>query len=211
MAKPQITGWVGPAPDHAGLFAGLNVSDVQKTTWQNIDDNADCGQFWTAVGDDGIAWLSDGTERIAALPARMFRFFHRGIASRRTYLVNKYLKGLITRPTNAVVINFGANIGEIAITLAGHGALVLAIEPDPNIVPLLRANAIGRSIDVVPVAAWNADGPLQIYLNSDHADTSAFNVSEQSVMVEARRIDTLVNERGIARVLRLSALNLVHG
>ena len=201
MARPRL--WVcrEPAPDEDLAFFGLNVHGVMRTVWQNVDHADDVGQIWTADDEDGMHWVSDGVERIAVLPPRAFRFFHRGIASRRHYLVNKYLQRLVSRPVaGATVINLGANIGEVAMTMAEYGAHVLAIEPDPNVVPLLCANTRGRSIDVIANAAWNADGPLKLYLNSDHADTSAFNVSEQPITVEARRIDTLVAERGIGRV-----------
>lgn len=187
-------------PDDCALFAGLDVSGVRMTTWRDHDDPAQGGRLWTAAGADGVHWASDGVERIAALPARMFRFFRNGVANRRAHLLNRYCQGLVPIPPGALCINFGANIGEAAITLAEAGASVVAIEPDPNVIAALKANAAGRSIEAVPVAAWSSDGLLQMYLNSDSADTSAFNVTERPVMVEARRIDTLIAERGIGRV-----------
>jgi FkbM family methyltransferase len=187
--------------DEKGLFSSLDIQpDVMHIAWRNQTDRWDFGEIWIATSNDGLHWVSDGYERIAALPARIFRFFRSGIAVRRNSLVNSYLQEMVTVGPGDTVVNIGANIGEIAITLAEQGAAVIAIEPDPNVLPLLGANAFGRNIEIVPASAWNTDGAIKMYLASDSADTSVFNVSEHEAMVNSRRIDTLMQERGIERV-----------
>jgi FkbM family methyltransferase len=198
--KPRLQSRTQAVADDYGLFAGLDVRDVQMTAWRDQDDHSQWGRLWTAMGADGVGWASDGDERIAALPARMFRFFRNGIASRRELVTERYLKGLVPIHPGALCVNVGANIGEVAITLAERGASVIAIEPDPNVLPALTANAAGRSIEVVPVAAWEVGGSLDMYIASDSADTSAFNVSPDLRTVACARIDTMIYERGISRV-----------
>lgn len=174
--------------------------EVEATIWRNVVDHDHCGRYWTAVDGDGIHWVHDGEHRFAVLPGRTFRFYRSGVAARCITLAHRYLRGLVPILRGAAVINFGANVGELAAILASNGAKVLAIEPDPSIVPYLRANAAGRSIEVVPVAAWNTDTDVNLYLRSESADSSLFNTAESSATVPGRRIDTLVAEHGIDRV-----------
>lgn len=149
----------------------------------------------------GVIWAFDGTAEMAgAVEERMRRFFNRGIAARRLKLTRRHLVDKVPILAGDFVINVGANIGEVAITLADWGASVFAIEPDPNVLPALRANAAGRPIEVVPVAAWHEDGPLQMYIDTAHGDTSAFNPSPEPTFLEARRIDTLMGDRPTTRI-----------
>lgn len=155
--------------------------------------------------DNGIYWVADNEAKIAAVVMeRACRLFKRGIRSRCNGLLNRYLRNLVPVGANDFVINFGANIGEVSIALAERGANVLAIEPDPNVIPALLANAANSSIDVEPVAAWNSDGLIEMYIATAYGDTSAFPLSPERVaeqrLLSARRIDTLVQDRGIDRV-----------
>jgi FkbM family methyltransferase len=201
-SKPRLQYITESVADDHGLFGGLDVGDVQRITWRDQDDPSHFGRIWTAVAADGLGWVADGAERIAAVPARMFRFFRNGIASRRELVTERYLKGLVPIHPGALCINVGANIGEVALTLADRGASVIAIEPDPGVLPALNANAAGRAIEVVPVAAWNANGHVAMRIATETADTSAFwdAPASQGAMHPSRRIDTLIAERGIARV-----------
>jgi FkbM family methyltransferase len=182
------------------LFPGLGVQSAESVIWRKQSDHSENGLYWAGADRNGIHWVSDGQELMAVLPTRTFRFYRAGVKARRDRLMERCLKGLVHPGYGDVSINFGANIGELAVALATRGGKVLAIEPDPNVVPYLRANAHGRMIDVVPAAAWKDDGKLRFYLNSDSADSSVFNVSDQETEVPCRRIDTLVRERGIKRV-----------
>lgn len=150
---------------------------------------------------NGVLWAFDGSDKMAGtVEKRMRRFFAGGIAARRLKLTRRHLVDLVPILAGDIVINVGANIGEVSVTLADWGASVLAIEPDPNVLPALRANAAGRPIEVMPVAAWHEDGPLQMYIDTAHADTSVFNPSPESMFLEARRIDTLMSDRPVTRI-----------
>jgi FkbM family methyltransferase len=186
--------------DIESIFPALDVQTAQRVIWRKASDHSENGVYWVGIDRSGIHWVCDGQERIAALPARIFRFFRQGVASRCNRLIDKYLRDMVSVSPGDTVINIGANIGELAITLAERGAAVLAIEPDPSVLPLLRANAAERSIEVVPFAAWNADGPLEMYLASESADTSVFNVTKDRFTANATRIDTMMRGRSIERV-----------
>lgn len=173
------------------LFAGLSIGPVTETVWRRDADHAICGMFWTATDADGIHWAADETHRIACLPSRAFRFFSHGVLKRCASITYRYLRGLIPIRRGGVAINFGANIGEVAIVLEGMGAKVFAIEPDPNLLPYLWANAAGLRIVVVPVAAWSRNKTVGLYLRSDTADSSIFNTADKCVFVPGVPIDML--------------------
>lgn len=145
-------------------------------------------------------WVSDGSHRIACFESREFRFYRNGISRRRNWVTARYLKGIVPIRPSGIAINFGAHIGEVAITLADMGVEVLAIEPDPNVLPLLRANTVGRTIDVVPVAAWHNDGQIDMYIASETADTSVFNISPDKRRLQCLTIDGIVADREIDHV-----------
>jgi FkbM family methyltransferase len=178
--------------DAGELFAGLRVSNIFKVEWVISDDINDKGMFWVAPVAHDLYWVSDGVDRIAAaVPERIRRFFYRGIAFRCHHLTNRYLNGMVPIQAGDTVINFGANIGEIALVIAGQGARVFAIEPDPGVLVALRANAAGRKIAVIEAAAWNKVEMLTLFQKTETADTSVFNHSEQTTEVPAIRIDDL--------------------
>lgn len=190
-----ISGYDGHA-----VFPGLEVSLADKQQWRRAADHSVNGVYWTGTDANGIHWVTDGIDRMAVLPGRSFRFYRTGIKHRLTTLTGRYLRGLVPIPAGAFVINFGANIGEIAVEMVNAGASVMAVEPDSGILPLLRANAAGRNIEVMPFAAWKENAELNLYLNTDSADSSVFNPSDRSTVVTGKTIDALMEERGIERV-----------
>lgn len=152
-----------------------------------------------------LQWFDDGQARMAvAIPERGRWHFCSGIRPRLEGLTLRYLRGLIDVRPGDVVINFGANIGEVAVTLADRGARVVAIEPDPYVLPALNANAKSRKIAVVPFAAWNADTQLTLNLATANADTSYFQPSAERVTgqidVSAYRIDTMLQGQNFDRI-----------
>jgi FkbM family methyltransferase len=181
-----------PVHDAGELFAGLQVSNIFKVEWVISDDIKDKGVFWVAPVASDLYWVSDGIDRIAAaVPERIKRFLYRGVASRCLHLAKRYLNGLVPIQAGDTVINFGANIGEIALVIAGQGARVFAIEPDPGVLVALRANAAGRKIAVIEAAAWNKVEMLTLFQKTDTADTSVFNPSGRTIEVPAVTIDAL--------------------
>jgi FkbM family methyltransferase len=154
-----------------------------------------------AIGPDGLTWVDDGKSKIAiAVPSRAKRYRH-GIERRCRKLTDRYLgSGQVTISPGDSIINVGANVGEVTMTLARRGASVIAMDCDGKVLPCLRANTRGMVVKILPFAAWKQDGPLSIYVATDLADTSAFTVSNETTVVEARSVDTVADEAGLDRV-----------
>lgn len=200
MGKPQnLFSWT--PWDEASPLSGHG--DVAHVEWLSVGNPTDKGGFWVAKAD-GFFWVHDGIRKIAvAVENRIYRFYHRGIDKRLEYLTRHYLGGgVVPVPPGAYCINVGANVGEVALALADREACVLAIEPDPYVLPALEANAdaFGPYIAVFPGAAWKVDGVLPMYLNTDSADTSAFNETSAEFQARAAKIDTIVEGLDIPRV-----------
>ena len=152
-----------------------------------------------------MLWFDDGQTKMAvAVPERGYRFFAKGIAQRCNSLCDRYLRGLIEVRHGDVVVNFGSNIGEVAVALAAKGAHVIAIEPDPYVLQALNANAERYGLTVISAAAWKEDGELAINLATDFGDTSVFepkpNRAIGRALVQGIRIDTLIKELGLKRI-----------
>lgn len=107
-----------------------------------------------------------------------------------------------------VVVDVGANVGVLAVEAAhaaGPSGRVIAIEPVPGNVEVLRTNASlnpGLHIDVVPMAVGNADGVLglgidvlQRSLGNAGAYTAIGGTAvDIDVVVPMRRLDDVVDE-----------------
>ena len=152
--------------------------------------------------DDGTCWAFDGHDHMAAaVPNRAFKFFRKGIKRRCQNLIARYLCGMVTVGDGDVVINFGANIGKIAVPMADAGAYVLAIEPDPYVLPALQTNARRRKIGIVPMLAWDGSADsIEIGLDPQKANSSVFCDSQQRHWVQAITVDAHAKERDLESV-----------
>lgn len=176
-----------------GWFPETDVDTIAHYRWQNEQHPNDFGEYSIGGASSGIIWFHDGKDRIAAANAwRVQRYLYRGIDRRFKALMRDYLgNGLIDIPDGARVVNFGANIGEVALALNRKGAHVVAIEPDPNVLPALMANARGRRIDVCPYVAWCEDGKIKLNIATEKGDTSVINPSSETIEAYALRLDTI--------------------
>ena len=76
------------------------------------------------------------------------------------------LEGLL--PEGGVLVDIGANMGLWTVRLGGRASRVIAVEPNPAAVDVLRRNIVLNGLDgrveVLQVAAWDCDEPLE-FLN----------------------------------------------
>jgi FkbM family methyltransferase len=180
-----------------GWFPETGVKAVHRVHWRNETLAGDQGEY--CIGQDpetGIIWFHDGKDRVAcANHWRIRKYLYRGVDHRFNVLLRDYLgNGLIEVREGDNVINFGANIGEMALALNRKGALVTAIEPDPNVLPALDANSVGRLMEIIPVIAWNVDGKIDLHIATEKGDTSAINSSGETILWTARRLDTIITD-----------------
>jgi FkbM family methyltransferase len=102
----------------------------------------------------------------------------------------------------SLFVDVGANVGYHAVFAAKLGARVVAVEPVPWTLELLRANVWrhGADVSVVEAAASDATGTVRIAL--DPAHRSGAQIGGEGVEVRAAPLDELVPE-GAVDVLKV--------
>jgi FkbM family methyltransferase len=119
-------------------------------------------------------------------------------------------------PKDGVFFDVGAHIGYYSVKAArrvGHGGRVVAFEPNPEIVRLLRDNVESNKlseIEVLPIACADRDQTLTFFASAT-ANTGASSLAEanadpgmggnsKSYQVRARPIDDVVRELNVQRL-----------
>ncbi|WP_440116531.1 FkbM family methyltransferase [Tsuneonella sp. SYSU-LHT278] len=154
----------------------------------------------------GRATVSSGGHTVEAYPQRRALNYARGIEARAKQLGEDYLLPLVAFSDGDVVIDCGANVGDLKLYFRHIGADVeyVAIEPGPGEFAVCERNvAPSRAINV---GLWDSDGELTFYVSSNGADSSLIEPpSYDSVTrVPTRRLDTLVDYPRI-RLFKLEA------
>jgi FkbM family methyltransferase len=146
---------------------------------------------------NGQIFVSDGKRILAIVSAERTLYYKRGISHRISWLSRKYLLDKISVSQGDLAINFGANIGELALHLAYRGCRVIAIEPDPVALSCLRLN-VPDTVHIMPTGLWNSDGDLTFYQKPETADTSAImsdNLADApTITIPARKLDTIARD-----------------
>jgi len=144
---------------------------------------------------DGLLYVSDGRRELSIVSQKRFPRYELGIAAHVAKLLKAYgVKTLVPVSANDLVVNVGANIGELTIGLCELGCQVIAIEPDPKTLQCLRLN-VPPSVEIFPTGLWKEDGDVTFYQKPQSADTSAINQCGPPITIFARRLDSLLADR----------------
>jgi FkbM family methyltransferase len=117
-------------------------------------------------------------------------------------------------PPGGTFIDVGAHIGYYSLKAAqraGKGGHVLAVEPNPKTLEVLRRNIAASgaaTVTVVPVACSDTETVLDFY-EAAEANTGESSLSKQvasqsggavAIKVQARPLDAIVRDNGLTRV-----------
>jgi len=102
----------------------------------------------------------------------------------------------------SLYVDVGANVGYHALLAAKLGARVVAVEPVPWTLELLRANVWrhGADVEIVEAAASDSEGTAHIALDPDHR--SGAQMAAEGLVVPTFPLDVLVPE-GAVDVLKI--------
>jgi FkbM family methyltransferase len=149
--------------------------------------------------------ISQGYE-VEAYPQQRALNYARGIEARARRLGEDYLLPLIDFADGDVVIDCGANVGDLKLyfRLLGVDVEYVGIEPGPGEFQVLERNVAPSK--AFNVGLWNEDGELTFYVSSGGADSSLIEPpSYDSVTtVPTRRLYSLVDFPRI-KLLKLEA------
>ena len=132
--------------------------------------------------------------------------FLKGAAKRTSDLRKVYFLDLIDFLPGDRVIDCGANVGDLYLTINDIEPLVhyIAFEPSTEEFDLLRQNA-SRGSELHNIALWNQDGEITFWLSPEGADSSAIMPAqyEETVQVRSARLEHWLSQK--VRLLKLEA------
>jgi FkbM family methyltransferase len=130
----------------------------------------------------------------------------RGISRRLQILGETYFLPLIEFAAGDVIVDCGANVGELKYWFLEQGVPVeyIGVEPSPLEHRCLAENVAPSQ--TFNVGLWDRDGTLEFYLSSQMADSSLIEPPEydEIIQVPTRRLDGLLGGRRI-KLLKLEA------
>lgn len=129
--------------------------------------------------------------------------YRKGLLYRGSKLANSYHLDEINLDPNSLIIDIGANVGDLLLWLPEFVRYV-GFEPSPLEFGILSKN-IGGNSKVLNYAATNKDSIVKFYLASKGADSSIFEppVYSFSIEVQGIRVDKLFDER--IKILKVDA------
>ncbi len=139
-----------------------------------------------------------------------FYMYSDGLNNRLEHLFNEYLLNQIKFNDNDLIIDCGANIGELGFYLNYKFGIknIIAIEPDKQEFEKLQLNTNYANYLPLNYALYNKNGEIDFYLNNETADSSVFgNKSLTQVSVKTITLNELFNKQKIkkCKLLKLEA------
>lgn len=143
--------------------------------------------------DGELYHVSDDIQEVYIARQRRLVFYWEGVQKRLLDLAGQYLIDRISFNYDDVVVDVGANVGELGkwFQMKGGGVKYVALEPS---VSEYNANKKNNPQGVcLNMGAWDSEGVLEFFDRNDTGDSSLFRIaqSETPVRVLVRRIDQL--------------------
>lgn len=120
--------------------------------------------------------------------------YRNGVEARLQWLLRDYRIPTDLLGTDSLVVDVGANSGELGLISQHRGAHYIGIEPDPvAFAALCKNNPKGRSFSV---ALGESNGVKQFYMSTAEADSSLIPPKnfDEVFDVEVRTLDSLLDE-----------------
>ncbi len=130
----------------------------------------------------------------------------RGIIRRTQILGDSYFLPLITFEPGDLVVDCGANVGELKFYFTENDLPIeyIRIEPSPLEYECLKENVAPSQ--ALNIGLWDSDGELDFFVSSQMADSSFIEppTYEKIIKVQTKRLDGLLANRKI-KLLKLEA------
>jgi hypothetical protein len=121
--------------------------------------------------------------------------YQSGARKRAATLADDYFLGLIEWVNGDVVLDCGANVGDLKIWFELEGVDVdyVGFEPSPIEFSCLESNVSPSQVH--PIGLWNTQGNLEFYISSQGADSSLIEPGsyESKVHVKVDRLEKYVS------------------
>lgn len=161
------------------------------------------------VRPDGSLIVSDKQHAIAVARYGRYRRYKNGVANACAELAAQYKLDLVNFQKGDVVVDCGANIGEIGVYLKQFGIDYHPFEPEELEADCCDWNNFDGAARTIRKGLWNQTTELAFYSNPDSADGSLIDPggAVDCFQLPVLALDDYVEERGIERIrlLKLEA------
>ena len=156
-----------------------------------------------------IFLIKDKTHEIQIFHKKRFEYYLQNIETRLNHLKKEYMFNQISFEENDVIIDCGANIGEIFLSIKqlknnNYSFKYYGFEPDQVIFELLENNTNNQIKE--PLALASDEGFRKLYLRSKTADSSfEEGTKENFIMVKTVTLDSIFLDYESIKLLKLEA------
>jgi FkbM family methyltransferase len=142
-------------------------------------------------------------KRVYVSDQKRLELYKDGVSHRRAWILGDYRVPHDLVGAGDVVVDVGANIGELGLWVEAQGGRYIAFEPDPVAFKALQNNT--PDADLYDVALSDSNGTAEFYLNTAEADSSLFKPSEAHGSITVRKVtlDSFFEEVGAPEAIRL--------
>jgi FkbM family methyltransferase len=141
--------------------------------------------------------VSDTNDQITISQPGRLRLYRNGIASRLDVLFKNYLLRDITFNKGDIVVDCGANIGELTKVLQQkYDVRAICIEPESRDAEAVRRNTDARTTNVYETLLWDKNTTLDFFQNNQTGDSSVFQTgaNETPISKPAVTLEKLLSE-----------------
>lgn len=154
------------------------------------------GFLWDAIRNrpEGTYAMRRTGQRVVLRPRRDLQVA-RELVSKNAYDPPAPVRAALRRRSTLTVLDVGANIGLFslaAIDAYGPGTRVIAVEPDPHNIPLLRRNvagSAGATVEIHEAAASTEAGVLRFESGRDHESGVVESDHTGPGVIDVRAVD----------------------
>lgn len=146
---------------------------------------------------------ADNARRVYVSDRKRLELYRGGIENRQQWILRDYRIPPDLINEGDVVVDVGANVGELGIWVTSRGGEYIAFEPDPTAFRALQKNiTTGKLYDV---ALSDTNGTVEFHLSTADADSSLFKPSnsQDAISVRTVTLDSFLTESGPPPLIRL--------
>lgn len=139
-----------------------------------------------------------------------------GINKNSNYIFNSYMLDKVDFSTGDIIVDCGANVGELYLGIKNHtkNFSYIGFEPDPHVYKCLEKNINSENAKIYKEALSNKSSMEKLYLSSDGADTTlVFLDGKKSIEVNTIKLDKLNLSK--VKLIKIDAegfeLEVLHG
>lgn len=202
MLATRIHRYVHDAPKDAVFARRFTLANRR---WElPYDLKFDSDRNCLVVSSDGVSYAVSRRSRL--------KHVKHGVERRRRQLINEYMIDQVPLSSGDIVLDIGANIGEVSMLVADlYGAIAIAYEPEHREFTALEQNLQGRNGAAYQEVLWSHETDVMFHSANETGDSSVFEVarSKTSALRRTTTVDASLARTPYAnlpiRLLKLEA------